>query len=317
MIMPFSEHVGIKKEGWSEVYETIFKKAVEGSGYGYRCERSTLTSGSFTRDIIENLKNAHVVLADITGFNGNVMWELGVRHSLSPRTIMVSRNNSSEKKFISDLGTYAIHFYENNGGAIELFKKEIKKVLKEFEDKPDKIDSPVFEVIKAEDRVLSSREQKIQIQKLMGLLTELIENLRITDQILDDKDLGISKNSVTRHRFEYDAINEFLLTNYVMVNNMPKILHNLKTWARHANQILDELIQQGLHQNTELHDEKINNGIDAITQVQNRVITTIPMLQKIILDIKNNVLEEINIPNVVTYDKKYAKLLEGLDLPSN
>ena len=76
------------------------------------------------------MKNAYVVLADITGFNGNVMWELGVRHALSPRTILVARDKILDSKIISDLKIYGVNTYENNAGGIKQFKQKIKNTLK-------------------------------------------------------------------------------------------------------------------------------------------------------------------------------------------
>lgn len=54
------------------------------------------------------MKNAHLVVADITGLNGNVMWELGVRHALPPRTIMVAREETLNDSLILDLKIYGV-----------------------------------------------------------------------------------------------------------------------------------------------------------------------------------------------------------------
>jgi len=182
VIMPFSKYVGIEENEWTEVYENIFRPAIEGSGFGYKCERSEITAGSFTKEIVVNMKNAHVVLADITGFNGNVMWELGVRHALSPRTIMVSRNKILDSKVISDLKIYGVHLYDNNAGAIKEFKQNIKKSLKKIDEDPDRPDNPVFDFLKIEDLVLTSFEKKQIINRLSGLISELLANLDVSEK---------------------------------------------------------------------------------------------------------------------------------------
>ena len=148
IIMPFSEHAGIDEEEWNSAYKDIFKPAIEGSGLKYRCERSEISAGAFTKEIVENMKNAHLVLADITGLNGNVMWELGVRHALSPRTVMVVREDAFDESMISDLKSYGVHTYKNNGSGITDFKKRIKETLKKIENDPDKSDNPVFDFLK-------------------------------------------------------------------------------------------------------------------------------------------------------------------------
>ena len=40
-------------------------------------------------DIIPPIYNADIVLADLTGLNPNVMYELGIAHSLNKKTIMI------------------------------------------------------------------------------------------------------------------------------------------------------------------------------------------------------------------------------------
>lgn len=74
-------------------FREFFKSTIESSPYDYICQHSKLESGSFTKEIVRNLKTAYLVLADITDLNANVLWELGVRHSLSKRTIMVARSD--------------------------------------------------------------------------------------------------------------------------------------------------------------------------------------------------------------------------------
>ena len=308
VIMPFSKHVGINESEWTDVYETIFKPAVEGSGFGYRCERSSITTGSFTKEIVENMKNAHVVLADITGFNGNVMWELGVRHALSPRTIMVSRDNVSEKKVISDLGTYGVHFYENNGRSITQFKKEIKLVLKEFEKNPDKADSPVFEFFKSEELTLSSRDQRMQINKLTGLLNELIENLTIADN-MQDGTYSVKTDSVSYYRFEFEAVTELLITNYIVMKDL-KSLHNLKVWLISANIGLDALTDSiMLNKSSEIRKLKIEEIEADLKEIHIKLNNMIEKIKCMIHELKKGIWIEEGMPDIITYDEKYSKLI--------
>ena len=56
--------------------------------------------GSITKDIIEKLFSASMVFADITDFNPNVMYELGVRHSFKkPSSIVIESRKSRNIPF--------------------------------------------------------------------------------------------------------------------------------------------------------------------------------------------------------------------------
>ena len=91
VIMPFSTTLTCKKEDWDDIYLNIFVPAVEGCNYS--CERAKTQTGSLINSIIKKLRTARIVLADITDQNPNVFYELGVRHSLSKRTIIVSQKS--------------------------------------------------------------------------------------------------------------------------------------------------------------------------------------------------------------------------------
>jgi len=99
--MPFSSMGNVTEKDWTEIYTQLFKPAIEGSRLRYTCTRSQIRNGAFTKDIVQNLFTANVVLADITFFNPNVMWELGVRHALTNRTILVARKDVMTERIIS------------------------------------------------------------------------------------------------------------------------------------------------------------------------------------------------------------------------
>ena len=57
--MPFSDLKDLKQADWTEVYEELFMSAIEEANLGYFCERSDVRNGAFTKDIVQNLKNAN------------------------------------------------------------------------------------------------------------------------------------------------------------------------------------------------------------------------------------------------------------------
>src|SRR5436309_2944239 len=88
VIMPFSPTPSC--QDWTEIYDHVFKPTL--IELGWSCERATPSTGSLIASIIQRLSTASVVLADLTDRNANVFYELGVRHSVSLRTIMLSQH---------------------------------------------------------------------------------------------------------------------------------------------------------------------------------------------------------------------------------
>jgi hypothetical protein len=90
VIMPFSATDSCSEQEWTQVFDSLIKPAVENCGLGYRAFRSSATRGNIVGAIMESLRDAHVVIADLTDQNPNVFYELGVRHSLRDRTILIA-----------------------------------------------------------------------------------------------------------------------------------------------------------------------------------------------------------------------------------
>ena len=89
VIMPFSATDSCTEEQWTEIFEEVFKPCIEGAGLDYECKRSQATRGNLIAAIVRDLNDSYVVIADLTDRNSNVFYELGVRHSLKNRTIML------------------------------------------------------------------------------------------------------------------------------------------------------------------------------------------------------------------------------------
>lgn len=86
VIMPF------KNEEWlPQVYQLSIEPAVKAAGF--RCVRADEISkkGFVREDILREAYDADVVIADITGNNANVMYELGLAHGFAKPVIMLTQ----------------------------------------------------------------------------------------------------------------------------------------------------------------------------------------------------------------------------------
>ena len=303
--MPFSRHANILEDKWTEIYEHLFKKAIESSGFGYKCERSKIANGSFTKEIIENLKNADLVIADITGFNGNVMWELGVRHTLSPRTIIVTNEDVEMPKNISDLSVYGVIQYSLKGPKKNIkFNEQVKEVLKKIKNKPNNPDNPVYDYLKIEDLVLKSHHDVIVQNNLYGLMSELLRDIWIADQHLEGES-KLTEKFVNFYRFKINAIEQLLVSNYYYDLELMDILHNLTLWIMHANQGLDLILNEFGNKNPAV-EKYVKDAKDNITMVKNRLEAAVTKLNSILEKSPNF---EKNDVRILLPDKEFDKYL--------
>lgn len=170
VIMPFSKTKICTEEEWTEIFDKIFKPAVEGAGRGYQCLRSEATTGNMISKIVNSLYHANVVIADLTDRNPNVFYELGVRHTLQNRTIMIAQRR---KDIPSDLHGYASHVYKWKTTAQkgELTKK-LRRLLEHIEQDTDRSDNPVSDFLREGSYTVLEFRREENSLKLRALILE-------------------------------------------------------------------------------------------------------------------------------------------------
>ena len=72
---------------------------------------TSLDQQNVMRDVVHGIANADLVVADVTGLNGNVMYELGIAHGLGRPTVILSQA-MSEVPF--DLRAYRVQEYSTH-----------------------------------------------------------------------------------------------------------------------------------------------------------------------------------------------------------
>lgn len=103
VIMPFQEE-------FFEVYEMLkmkFSDKFEFSNAGDEANQQNIL-----KDIIQPIFEADVVIADLTGLNANVMYELGLAHSFNKKTIVITKDDLSLLPF--DLKQYRAKDYDTH-----------------------------------------------------------------------------------------------------------------------------------------------------------------------------------------------------------
>jgi hypothetical protein len=182
VIMPFSDTKSCTEAQWTEIFEEVFKPAFK--EIDYSCERAKPETGSLIKSIITKLHNSFIVLADITDRNANVFYELGVRHSLSKRTIIVTQDANH---IPSDLKGYWSIVYSTTPSGVKKFKHDIKELVTNIEKNPLVSDSPVSDFLDNELFGLSKQTLKTTLKKLMALKTELTGNINTLTIVITNK----------------------------------------------------------------------------------------------------------------------------------
>lgn len=197
VIMPFQDE-------FFESYEMLKKRFSDNFVFSNAGEKDN--QQNILADIIKPIFDADIILADLTGLNPNVMYELGIAHSLNKKTIIITRDNLNTLPF--DLKQYRAKEYtthfarfdellsylnKNFNGAMDgsvLFSNPVK----DFFDK-DNIDlqqvfknHDKYEMIPANDKGFIDFVAEIEEDT-----NNIVNNVNVIIMEINNMDNGINK----------------------------------------------------------------------------------------------------------------------------
>jgi hypothetical protein len=107
ILMPFTPEL-------TSIYETVVKPTVE-NGFSLVCRRADdlKTNKTIMQDIWKSICEARILIADMSNLNPNVMYELGIAHTLGKETILLYKKTEQEIRFPFDLAHIRRIEYEN------------------------------------------------------------------------------------------------------------------------------------------------------------------------------------------------------------
>jgi hypothetical protein len=172
--MPIGSEGSETRKIFDDVYHYVIVPGVSLAKRSYKCIRADEVQkpNNIIKDIAQKLYNADVVIADLTGQNPNVFYELGVRHALVGKTIILSQSFTD---IPFDLRGYRTIIYSPGDlSGNEQTKKQIAKFLQEIDEKSSASDNPVSETFGGFPQ--SKVDQKPQTQG--DILSYEIQQLR-------------------------------------------------------------------------------------------------------------------------------------------
>jgi hypothetical protein len=172
VIMPFSECGGVSEAQWTDFFLNDLKPAVEDAGLNYDCRRSEGLRGNIVADIITELREAHVVIADLTGNNPNVFYELAVRHALQPRTILITRDLRTVPFDLLPYGCMEYRF-DLTQASHHAFRDALRVRLRDIDLHPDRPDNPVADFLGDRAAAVEYLSRTLAIRQTEALISEL------------------------------------------------------------------------------------------------------------------------------------------------
>jgi hypothetical protein len=150
VIMPIGNQT-YDNENYSKVelkkkYDDLIKNALETAREGLEIVRADDISipGSISNDILTRLMFSNYVIADISLPNPNVFYELGIRHAIRARTILLKDKNI--KNIVFDISHLRYIEYENTSSGLKDLSEELRRYFEWMDKNPQKPDNQFLEL---------------------------------------------------------------------------------------------------------------------------------------------------------------------------
>jgi hypothetical protein len=123
VLMPFTNDL-------TGIYNAFVKPTIEDKQFRLICRRAddVKSNKAIMQDIWKSICEARLVVADLSGLNPNVMYELGIAHTLGKETVLIYQRGG-DVKFPFDLTHIRRIEYENNALGGKQLENELRQTL--------------------------------------------------------------------------------------------------------------------------------------------------------------------------------------------
>lgn len=189
-------------------YDYIIKNAIQRADPSLEVIRADdeLNSGSISNDIFTKLMHSKYVIADITYPNPNVFYELGIRHAISPRTILIREKINFSVPF--DISHLRYVPYTQEADGMENLTNELKKRFTYYNQNPTKPDNQFLELCSFTNYIPTFYGKSETTGDIVAnLLTSIFTNPQMRTALTDKSLSKEEQQSVMLQEFSKDPDN--------------------------------------------------------------------------------------------------------------
>lgn len=226
VLMPF-------KDEMKDVYWKAIKPAAE--DVGFDCLRVDERKGplNIPKEIVQHIFTSDAIVADLTGKNPNVFYEMGIAHAIANKTVMIIQK-TEDLPF--DVNNYrCIHYEQTENGLRELKIKlsEFLRCIDEWNNIPT---NPVQDFKPYDAFILLSEKKELenQLNEKQKLLDNSVTQAKYNalnqelSKVLKDLDKRPEQAEFLNLKKEADLLRTDLLENKEVVKKLRSELHRIK-----------------------------------------------------------------------------------------
>lgn len=166
-----------------QVLKHVISPAVEAFDYDALRADQISEPGMITSQVIQHIVDDPLIIADLTGWNANVFYELAIRHAL--RKPLIQLIKKGEQIPFDVAGTRTIYVDHKDLDSVEEAKEEIGKQIASLESDPSDIETPISVSLDLQVLRQSENPEQRSLGDLLSVITELRSGLASLEKRLD------------------------------------------------------------------------------------------------------------------------------------
>src|SRR3989338_4804166 len=216
VLMPFDKE-------FDSIYEDLIKPALESVGYDVRSADDLINQQNILKDIVCSVDQADLIVADLTALNANVLYELGIAHTLGKPTVMITQD-INEVPF--DLSPYRIIQYSPHYKDTRRLQENLTEVANKLKEGSLSFGNPAADFAPSiqQGRKAIQEDVKHHVKKVeLGEILEVEEELGMWDFAVEvEQSLNEIGNSMKRMNKTTQTFGEKMGTHTLEINSIQR-----------------------------------------------------------------------------------------------
>lgn len=187
VIAPIGESGSDSRKRSDQVLEHIIRPAVESCGYKAVRADEIAEPGMIPTQIIRHIVEDPLVIADLTGQNANVFYELAIRHYIGKPLVQIINNVEDIPFDVGSMRTIVVNHQDLD--SVEEAKTEIKRQIQFLEKSPSSLENPISVALEGrsidEIKMRDQGHLEEEIKKIGDKTDEILQRLN-AETVADD-----------------------------------------------------------------------------------------------------------------------------------
>lgn len=227
VIAPIGDEGSEVKKRSDQILTHIIKPVAMECGYKAIRADELSEPGVITVQVIQHLMEDDLVIADLTGKNPNVFYELAVRHALKKPIVQIIQSGESIPFDVASMLTISVNHGDLD--SVARCKEEIIRQIRSVEKDPTKVDSPITMAIDLQ----SLRQSENPLEKSTTEIISMLQDI----------------HSMISNQFGYDILHDELQKIDEKRAEMKKTLKQVFLSFKEINSHLEQAMEKKENRN--------------------------------------------------------------------